>query len=59
MNLIPNFSFTAALFCATETFSACASANITIRDFTLSGVSLEHGSFKGEPAFKMTMPTDA
>lgn len=59
MSLIPKLPFTTVFLCAAEMFSLSASANITIKDFTLSGVSLEHSTFKGEPAFKMTMPTDA
>ncbi|MDX5628585.1 MULTISPECIES: hypothetical protein [Pectobacteriaceae] len=59
MSLIRTLPFSLGLFCAAEFFSAGAAASLAVGNFTLSGVSLEQSAFKGEPAFKMTMPSSA
>ncbi len=44
---------------AAEGHSAGSAAPPLTGDFTLSGVSLDQSSYKGEPAFRMTMPSEA
>lgn len=59
MNLIRSIPLTVGMLFAAEGHSSGASATAPISDFLLSGVSLEHSTYKGEPAFRITMPSKA
>jgi hypothetical protein len=59
MDLMRTIPFAISMLFAAEGHSAGGSADASPNDFRLSGVSLELGTYKGEPAFKMTMPSEA
>jgi hypothetical protein len=59
MDLMRTIPFAVSMLFAAEGHSAGGSADASPNDFRLSGVSLELGTYKGEPAFKMTMPSEA
>lgn len=59
MNLIRTVPIALGMLFTAEGHSSGASSDVPISDFLLSGVSLERGTFKGEPALKMTMPSEA
>ncbi|MCF3641258.1 hypothetical protein LXM94_14875 [Rhizobium sp. TRM95111] len=59
MNLLRTAPLAAGMLFAAEGHSAGSSAPPSAADFILSGVSLEQSSYKGEPAFRMTMPSEA
>lgn len=59
MDLMRTIPFAIGMLFAAEGHSAGGSADASPNDFRLSGVLLELGTYKGEPAFKMTMPSEA
>jgi hypothetical protein len=59
MNLIRSIPLTVGMLFAAEGHSYGASATAPTSDFRLSGVSLEPSIYKGEPAFRITMPREA
>jgi len=59
MNLIRGIPLTVGMLFAAEGHSSGASATAPTSDFRLSGVSLEPSMYKGEPAFRITMPHEA
>jgi hypothetical protein len=59
MDLMRTIPFAVSMLFAAEGHSAGGSADASPNDFRLSGVLLELGTYKGEPAFKMTMPSEA
>lgn len=59
MNLLRRVTLAVGMLFAAEGHSAGSSTSPLVGDFTLSGVSLEQSRYKGEPAFRMTMPSEA
>ncbi|SFU21943.1 hypothetical protein [Mesorhizobium sp. YR577] len=59
MDLIRAIPRAAGIVFAAEGHSAGTASDVAISDFHLSGVSLEHSTYKDERAFKMTMPSEA
>ncbi|WP_211394270.1 hypothetical protein [Agrobacterium tumefaciens] len=59
MNFVRTVPLAIGMLFAAEGHSAGTSASPAVGDFTLSGVSLEQSSYKGEPAFRMAMPSEA
>jgi hypothetical protein len=59
LDLIRAIPRAAGIVFAAEGHSAGTASDIAISDFHLSGVSLEHSTYKDERAFKMTMPSEA
>jgi len=59
MNLLRTVPLAVGMLFAAEGHSAGSPTPLSTGDFTLSGVSLEQSSYKGEPAFRMTMPSEA
>lgn len=59
MNLIRSIPLTVGMLFGAEGHSFGTSATTPTGAFRLSGVSLEHSMYKGEPAFGITMPREA
>ncbi|WP_410012185.1 hypothetical protein [Sodalis sp. C49] len=57
MGLIRRVPLAIGILCAAQAHAASSASGKSIDDFILSGVSLEHSTFKSEPAYKMTMPS--
>ena len=59
MNLLRTVPLAVGMLFAAEGHSAGSPTPLSTGDFTLSGVSVEQSSYKGGPAFRMTMPSEA